>query len=50
MAQSRAGKGQRLDLRAANRLAVSSGPHRAAVRFKREVCKVCNTAPGMERA
>lgn len=32
--QSRAGKGQRLDLGAANRPATSSGPHGAAVRFK----------------
>lgn len=49
MAQSRAGKGQRLDLGAANRVAISSGPHRAAVRFKREVRKVYSTVPGMEQ-
>lgn len=49
MAQSRAGKGHRLDLGAANRLAASSGPHGAAVRFKQDVCKVCSTVPDIEQ-
>lgn len=49
MAQSRAGNGHRLDLGAVNRLAASSGPHGAAVRFKRGVCKVCSTVPGIEQ-